>query len=180
MNSTAITLADLESLALSAQRAHQLLTEEIAALEDALTTTATSHRRVIQSAVGKARSTLAKLYEAVEAAPALFEKPKSRVIHGIKVGYAKAPDTFTVPNEEETIAAIARLLPALATVLVKRESSIVKGALKQLDQEMLLQLGVLVTAGENEIICRPVDGDIDRLVNALLKVAKSKEVKGEE
>lgn len=168
------TINDIRNLAETAGAANQNLKEEITILQHELQRISEAHRKVIDGAIAKARNAQAKLAAAVAAHPEMFTNPKTLTIAGMKIGFAKAQDKRDIPNEAATITMIRENLPDLASLLVKTAESVVKAALKQLTAEQLLSIGVLLTEGEDEVVCSHVEGDADKIAATLIKAAVEK------
>lgn len=109
------------------------------------------------------------LREAVEASPGLFRSPRTLVLSGIKVGFAKRPGRLEVQDPDATVAAIERLLPDQATSLIKVSKAVVKSALGQIPAVTLKRIGVTVVDDADAAVVKPVDDQVERFVDALLK-----------
>jgi hypothetical protein len=163
-----ITFAEIEVACEDHRRDRDALAAQLQALEEsvaALRNAALPGLRRQLTATADSRSRLATL---VERAPALFAKPKTRVVHGIKVGFVKTRDALKYPEDEALVAAIRAKLPAQAETLIRVVETPVKDGLKVLDDVTLRGLGVLVKRGSDEVVVAPVDGELDKLVDQLL------------
>lgn len=167
-----MTLDQIERLAEACSTAESHLNDEMQILDHELKEVAKSHRKVLTAAVRATKKAYADLANAVAESPELFGKPKSRVLHGIKVGYKKDKDSFEVASEEHTISRIRQQLPELEILLVKSEESVIKAALKQLTDAQLIEIGVLKHIGENKPFCEAEEGDWEKAVRDLIKSAK--------
>lgn len=167
-----MTLEQIERLAEACSTAESHLNDEMQILDHQLKEVAKSNRKVITAAVRATKKAYADLANAVAESPELFVKPKSKVLHGIKVGYKKGTDTFEVASEEHTISRIRQQLPELEILLVKVEESVIKGGLKQLTDAQLIEIGVLKHIGENKPFCEAEEGDWEKAVRALIESAK--------
>ena len=108
-----------------------------------------------------------ELRAALEAAPALFEKPRTRAIEGIKVGFRKLPGRFEIPDEERTVELIRKRLADKEGDLVRTKVTVDKAALKNLTVKQLAAIGVTLTEDADEIVIRAAQTDLDRLVAVL-------------
>lgn len=104
---------------------------------------------------------------AVTAAPALFNKPRTRVFHGVKVGLRKGKGLMKIANPERTLDLIRKLLPEQVETLIRTTHTPVKDALEQLDAQTLKRIGVHVTGASDEVVVRATDTDMDKLIKAL-------------
>ena len=108
-----------------------------------------------------------RLREAIEDNPELFERPRTRALEGIKVGYRKQPGRIEC-DEERVIARIRKLHPDREADLVRVRESLVRSALKNLDAKTLASIGVTVVQVDDQIVIAAADDDLDKLVDALL------------
>ncbi len=169
-----MTLDTLTALCKTYAEADQALRELVTIFDHDLQELKQEHERPIATALRKARRAQASLVLAVEEGADLFVQPKTRVLEGIKVGLRKLPDAIAALDEAITITLIRKHLPEpLVDVLIAQEESLVKAALKQLDDAQLAQIGAERTAGAQAVVCDPVDGDVDKLIKQLMSQAKS-------
>lgn len=124
--------------------------------------------RGIRSALSEFTNAHDALKIAVGDSRSLFEKPKTRVMHGIRVGFMKQKGKTTVEDEASTIALIKKLFPEQAEVLVRSKESVVKDALSQLSAKDLKRLGVSITEDADAVTIKPVDDALDDLIDALI------------
>jgi len=126
----------------------------------------------------RATTRAAERYEALyasvcEAKPA-FEQPKTRILHGIRVGYRKAKDSIQVLNDDNTCALIKKLLPEQQDVLISTTERPVMSALEQLEDDQLKRIGCRRVPGKDEPVAKLADTDLDKIVAALMKGAIEK------
>jgi len=122
--------------------------------------------RLLSSAVSNAKLDLERQ---VGAARPLFIKPKTRVFHGIKVGFEKERDQVTYPEDEILIPRIESLLKSKAAGLIETTKRIIKDAFKRLPKAELQSLGVKYTNGADSVIVRPESkSDVEKLASAYL------------
>lgn len=122
----------------------------------------------IQSCVARTADAEGALRGALELGPELFQKPRTRTFHGVKVGYQKAKDGLEWDDASLVVARIERARPDDAELLVKVVKNPIKKALEQLADPELAALGVRRVPGEDEILIKPQDAEVDKLVAALL------------
>lgn len=116
----------------------------------------------------------------LEANEALFKKPKTRIFHGVKVGFKKRKGTFVLADDGKTIQLIKKHFPERADVLIKVKESVVKSALGALNAAALKKIGVQVTADVDEVLVKPVDTELDKLIAAMEKEILSQEIASRE
>lgn len=108
----------------------------------------------------------------VLASPELFVKPKTVVLHGIRVGFEKGKGAIVFDDDDKVVQLIERRLPDLAEQLVKTTKKPLKGGLAQLTVQQLKSIGCTVEEAGDQVVVRAVDKDVDKLVTALLKGAQ--------
>jgi hypothetical protein len=170
------TMQDIEQLTRDYAEARAYLSGVVTELHAALEATKHPALPVIRNAVGKASEMHAKLKAAIEASPNLFTKPKTVTIAGVRVGYMKQKGKVVIANEEDTIERIYKLLPRdQAELLIRVSKSVHKPGVYDLAVADLKRLGITVTDDEDVAYIKPVDGEVDKLVNALLAEAEQVE-----
>lgn len=134
-----------------------------------------NHRMLpqIKRAVDSVARARAKLENEVGEHPELFVKPKSVTLHGIRVGFAKGKGTISWDDADRVVELIHKHFPEQAEILVKVTETPVKKALAQLSAADLKRLGITVTETGDEVVIKPVDGDVERLVEVLLRASES-------
>lgn len=105
----------------------------------------------------------------VEANPHLFVKPRTVVLHGVKVGFQKGAGGITFDDPQHVCKLIEKKLPDLADVLIKNDPKPIKKALQQLSVQQLKAIGCEVEEAGDRVVVKAVDSAVDKLVTALLK-----------
>jgi hypothetical protein len=152
-------------------QARALLAERVTALTDAQAALRRDHLPGIKRALARAAETEAALRSLVEANPGFFVRPRTQVFAGIKVGYAKGKGALSFDDADAVVARIKKHLPEQADVLIRTKEAPVKEALAQLTAAELKKIGVTLTEAGDQTVVRPVDSDVDKMVDALLKAA---------
>jgi hypothetical protein len=165
-------LADIEQLTRIYADAHDRLASRVAELQDDIE--ATKRRRLagIKNAVRSASEARDQLHAAIAAQPELFERPRSLVLSGIRVGYQKAPGKLVFDAPDKVVALIRKHFPDQADVLIRQKEEPVRKALGQLSVADLKRIGVSVEETGDQIIIKPTDDAVDKLVSALLAEAE--------
>lgn len=117
--------------------------------------------------VKRCKASREKLHSAIEASPDLFEKPKTLVLSGIKVGFRAGKATLDM-DEGKTLELISKKLPGLKDVLIKTTQKPVADALMNLDAKQQACIGVTVIPGVDTVVLAPVDTAVNKVVNAYL------------
>lgn len=109
------------------------------------------------------------LSNVLEANKGLFDKPRSHIFNGIKVGFQKGTGTITWSDEEKVVELIQKNFPDNADTLLKTETHPVKASLALLTVAELKSIGCALDGTEDKMVIKPADANVDKLVEALLK-----------
>lgn len=111
----------------------------------------------------------ADLRSAIEAAPKdLFDKPRTRQLHGIKVGYVKQPGKLVLQFDDvRTIELIEKHFKDQYDVLVRVKRTPNLETLAELPASDLKRLGGHIADADDKIVMTAIDSDIDKLIKAL-------------
>ena len=145
-----------------------VLAERVQALHDELDQAKRRKLPGIKAAVSSARDSQLRLVAAIEAERAVFEKPRTRVFHGIKVGLQKAKGKLSFASAEKVVELIRKHFPDRADVLIKTTETPVKDALQQLPAADLKKVACTISETGDQVVVKPINSEIDRLVDALL------------
>lgn len=130
----------------------------------------------IHEAVAAERDRHDALAAAVEQAPELFSRPRTRTTAGIRYGYLAGKPKIDIPDEAKTIALIRKHLPeGQQVLLIRTKESVHKPAILDLTLQDQRRLGIRQIPGEDSVVVKPVSDDTDRLVQALLDDAAHQE-----
>jgi hypothetical protein len=167
-----MTLLEIDSLTNAYASARAALSELVSDLNAELQ--AAKRRRLarLKALVGLAAERQNTLTAALEESKHLFERPRTLVLHGIKVGWQKAKGGLEISDPERTVELIQRhYSEAEADGLLHIIRRPDKDALAKLPANELKKLAVEVLADGDQIVIRPTDSEVDKIVTALLKDA---------
>jgi hypothetical protein len=112
----------------------------------------------------------------VDAGHEHFVKPRTQVLHGVKVGLRKGAGGLLIEDEDRTIGLAEKHLSEEQLALVLHiKKSIVKKALNELDVKLLKKIGVEIEKAGDHVVVAVQDSDSTRRVNALLKAKARQE-----
>lgn len=163
------TLDPIDAKAKAYSDARERLAESVAALNDAIAAAKREHLPGIKQNLKRAFQAEANLRALVADHPELFVKPRTVVLHGVQVGYAKGKGVIVFDNPEKVVALIKRKLPDQAAVLIATKETPVKKALAQLAVADLKAIGCSVQEAGDQVVVRAVDSAVDKLVDAMLQ-----------
>jgi hypothetical protein len=169
-------LAEIEVLTKDYAAARSLLAERVTGLTEEIE--ALKKRRLpgIKAALASAAENQAQLRAAIEKAPAeTFEKPRTHVFHGIKVGFRKGAGKVTFADAEQVLKLIRKHFADKADILIATTEKPNKEAISGLDVDELKKIGCAIEGTGDVVEIKPVDGEVDKIVTALLKEAADDE-----
>lgn len=164
------TLQDIEKLTETYAAARGQLAEHVGGLTAKIDALKRQHLREIRAAVAVAKDAEAALQAAITASPDLFDKPRTRTLHGVKVGLQKARGTVTWGDEDAVIKRIRAQLPKdQAELLIRTEEKVHKPGVYDLSAADLKRLGIEIKGAGDVPVIKDTTGEVDKLVDALLK-----------
>jgi len=167
-----VTLNNIETRARVYSDARDRLRELCAALEDGIKALQRDRLPGIRRALNRAAEAQAALEALVGEAPDLFVKPKTVILHGVRVGYMKGRGGIEWDDADAVVSAILEKLPeAQHETLIRWTGKPVKEALNSLDVATLKRIGCRIVDTGEAVIVKPVDSALERMVDALLKAA---------
>ncbi|MDR3352837.1 MAG: hypothetical protein LBO00_07565 [Zoogloeaceae bacterium] len=169
------TLAEIERRAKLYADARENLSDIVASLTAGIEEMKRRALGDIKRAVARAAEHHDQLFALVESAPELFTKPRTLTLHGIRLGYQKGKGGIVWDDANAVVAAIQKHLPDQAEDLIRWTAKPLKEAINQLDVSELKRIGCRVVDTGDQIIIKPVDSEVDKLVDALLKDATETE-----
>lgn len=169
MSDPTYSLADIEHRARNYATARNLLGDRVQQLQDEIEASRRKAMPLIRTALAATKAAEHELSTAIAASPGLFKRPKTHIFHGLRVGMEKAKGTVSIPDVAHTLRLIRRHLEDQFDSLVKVSESPRKAALAALPAADLRRIGVEPIDAGNVVVVRPVDGELDKMLTALLK-----------
>lgn len=170
------TMQEIETQANAYAKARTELTNIVTLINIEIDAVKKKRMCKLKKALASASESGDALLELVKESQDLFVKPKSAILHGIKLGFKKEPGKIEIGDEDQVIKLIRKHLPELADVLIVTTEKPSKKAMNNLKGDQLKKIGVTITSDTDmAFICDP-SSEIDRIVNALLKGVEEEEV----
>lgn len=163
------TLGEIETLTKSWADAQDSLVETIQGLEDAVESLRRQYLPALKRQVAIAAERKAQLRAAIEDARPLFTRPKTLVIHGVKVGYEKGKEEVIIEDEDLTVALLEKHFPEQKDLYIKTKKTVKKRAVKDLSELELKSIAVTVTDPGDIVVIKSMDSQIKKYVDKLLK-----------
>jgi phage host-nuclease inhibitor protein Gam len=115
----------------------------------------------------------AALQAAISEGKDLFVKPRSVTIAGVKVGIQQKKPGIEIDDEDAVIARIREQLPKdQVELLLRVKTTVDRSALIDLSDADLKRLGVRRIEAVDQVLIKPVDTEVDKLVDALMREAE--------
>jgi hypothetical protein len=164
-------LKPIEDITTRYATARGQLTDAVIALNQELDAVKRKHMPTIKRKLAVAAGFHNDLDNAIRESAHCFHRPRSVVIMGIRVGMQKSKGLITWDNDDQVVKLIRKHCPDEFDLLVKTTETPVKAALAQKSAADLKRIGVTVSGAGDEVLIKPVDGAVDKLVAALMKDA---------
>ena len=163
------TLNEIEVLAQRYAERYRQLEAAVQTLEDGMRAIKRKAMPGIRRLAEESASHKAALLTAITDSRSIFEKPRSRLLAGVKVGMQKRRGKVVIDDEEATIRRIRKLLPKdQAALVISVSESVHKPAVYDLVVGDLKRLGIKIEDDTDEAIAKIAGADIEKLVDALL------------
>jgi len=171
-----MTLLEIEKTTREYAAAEDALEEKALELREAIERLKREHMPAIKRALERAGETHTLLFHTIEDNPELFQRPKSRLVAGVVIGFRKQRDTLEWAGDEQLAEAIEKQLPALYPSLVEVKRKPVRDALKLLQPEQLQALGVAYDRGRDKVIIESANSEIEKWIRAIAAEAEREAV----
>jgi arsenate reductase-like glutaredoxin family protein len=126
----------------------------------------------LKLAVDATAEAQAKLQQLLKDNKGLFERPRTVIFHGIKIGFKKQVGKIEIKDEEKTIALIRKQFPEIADVVIVKREAISKEALANVSVDTLKKIGCTVIADTDAVVIKATDTEVEKVVTAFLKTAQ--------
>lgn len=167
-----ITLQSIEAAAKEYASARDALSEVVESVEAEISGVKRRYMNRIKTACTAAAEKESALRNQISSSPKLFEKPRTVVLHGIRVGYRKGTGSIVFDDEATVIDLIEKRLKDQADVLIKTTKELRLKAVGVLEVSDLKRIGCQVESTDDQVVCKAVDSEVEKLVKALLKGAQ--------
>lgn len=170
---TGASLEDIEIQTREFMLAREALGNALAALQQRLDRIKEHTLPRLKQMAAKAAQEQSKLTNLVDSNRGLFKRPRTQVFHGVKVGLRKQKGGITWDDPKAVVERIHKIYGdgEDARSLLHITEAPDKKALEGLEVKELKKLGAEVVADSDAVQIKPVDDDVEKLINALLKDA---------
>lgn len=162
-------LASIDAATESYSLAYGALYAEMVALNQKIEAAKAQHLANLRRLVADAKARKATLTDLIQEHAAEFNKPRTRQLHGFKVGLRKLEGKMVFDDEGRAVDLIRKHFPDQFDVLVATSYSVVKDAAGQLAAADLKRIGGKITDSVDEVVIKSAVGDVEKLVDALVR-----------
>ena len=164
------TMFDIDKATLEYSAAHDVLAGLITEIDEAVMKIKRDRMPALRKAVEKAAAKKANLRGLIDDSRDQFEKPKTRILHGVKIGIIKGKGKLGWDDDAQTVFLIRKhFSKAIAETMIRVKETPISEALNQLDVKLLRAIGVRAEETGDQIVIKPTDSEIDKMVDALLQ-----------
>ncbi len=164
-----LKLTDMEVFTKEYANARQAVAEEYDAMHREMEDAKRNHITTLKQRVTLAAEKKQQLANAIEANKTLFEKPKTQVFNGIKIGYRKQLGEITWEDNDKTVELIKKHFPNMVETMLRTKTVPVKASLETLSAADLKRIACSVGNDSEEMVIKPMDANVDKLVEDLLR-----------
>jgi len=173
MTQTTETIETFDTLTETYALCREELADSLRNLEDELQAVRRNYLQQIKDHAATTQQAKSDLENAIETAPAMFVKPRSFVLHGIKIGFKKSKGK--IEPGKNAVELIRKHLADRFDVLVETKEEPIKPALADLTAGERQLIGCkLVGAGDLPFV-KATGDNIEKLVDKILEDAGSVE-----
>lgn len=163
------TMQDIEALTKTYAGAREELRERLQALREELERARRARIQGIKNSLARLTAAHDELLEAISDSPGLFDRPKTHILHGVRVGWMKRKGAIEYADVERTIELIEKHLADKAPTLIKVKKTPIAAAIAELPGRELKTIGVTLKDDVDTAFIKPVGDELDKLMKALLK-----------
>ncbi len=167
-------LTEIEKLAGDYAASSRALAAQVQKFQDQVEKIKREFLAKVRPAAEQTAQDRALLSAAIQQNPGLFVRPRTFVLHGIKLGLQKQKGELTIADEATTIRLIRRLFPEEAETLVQVKESVIKSALNNLPVGDLKKIGVTIGHDTDAVLIKSTVGDVEKFVSKLIADAADK------
>lgn len=177
---TTTALIELDRAAKTYRDSRDLVAKRITELDEELRALYRRRMPGIKSAIVAAKDAQDAAAATVQKFPTMFTRPRTMVLHGIKLGFGKGKGKIEWDCEDDVLVErIEKLFkddPDTRELLIITEKKPSKDALKNLEAKLLAKLGAEIEAVGDYVIVADAASDGKKLMKRILKEGAVHEV----
>ena len=162
-------MQDIDKKAQAYAAARQVLADTQKAIEDEIVSLKRKHMPQLKRAFETGKQRASELSAAIAASPDLFTKPRTVILHGIRLGIMKSRGELAWDDDAQVIKRIRAQLPKdQAELLIRVKENVAKGAVYDLTAADLKRLGIRIEGAGDVVTIKDAAGDLDKWLDAML------------
>lgn len=127
----------------------------------------------IREAVRRTSAAHDRLHAEIEQHPELWQgKRRTVVIAGVRVGMAKGKGKLMWDDAAQVVKLIRRHFPEQSEAMIRVKEEPIRKALSEMTVSELKRIGVSVEEADDQVVIKPTDSEVDKLVAKLLEDAE--------
>jgi hypothetical protein len=92
------------------------------------------------------------------------------VLSGVRLGFHKEKDRILWDDDEQVVKLIEKKFDSeLARILIRTEKKPVKESISKLDESELKKISCRVYKGQDKVLIKTLDSEVDKFMNSLMK-----------
>ncbi len=128
----------------------------------------------MQRAAVRAAKAREELKRAIKASPSLFDKPKTKTLHGIKLGFKKQKGKVVFADEEATIKLMKKELSEdQLELLIRVREDVHKPAVYDLEVKDCKRYGITIENDTDEVYIKQAVSEFEKLIDGWLEDEES-------
>lgn len=173
MSAVQKSATDAQAIEIACQRyraARDNLRLQATAVNDSLEDIKRQYLPMLRTTLSCVAEAEADLRDTVKDSPkTMWEKKRSRIIHGVKVGWSKSRGKVTFDDECKVVERIRKLLPKeQVELLIRVSESVHKPAVYDLQASDLRRLGISIADDCDQVVVKDIESELDRALEKLL------------
>lgn len=109
------------------------------------------------------------LYRMIADNSDLFEKPRTQLIDGIRVGFTMGKGKLEIEDPDLTVKLIKRYFAEQKDILIKTTLEPAVAAIKKLTPGEQAKIGTVITGKNNKVVIEEADTQLNKILSSLLK-----------
>jgi hypothetical protein len=112
----------------------------------------------------------ADLFRAIQENPELFDKPRTQIFEGIRIGMKKGKGKLLIEDPDLTMKLIKKHFEELAGVLIRTVEEPCTSAIRKLSETEMKKISVEMIGKDDTVVIEAVDNAIQKVLSSLIKV----------
>lgn len=156
-------MKEIEGRAAAYADAQSKLDDALATLRRDLDEVRLNHMVALKRLSGLVARRESELRSLIETAPDLFDKPRTMIFHGVKVGFTTSKGKVVWADEEQVKKLIRKRFPELEEQLIKTTETVSRDAIRDLDETQMKAIGCRIDGAGDTVVLKSTAGDVEKM-----------------